>query len=60
MKVANIGEPEGNELNKMTTWFNVGVIVGAPFSNLILTVLRPRIWLPTCLSSWSVIFAELD
>lgn len=47
------GRPEGNELNLFTTYYNIGYILGAPVSNLILTVVRPRIWLPTCLLSWS-------
>ncbi|KAK8187395.1 major facilitator superfamily domain-containing protein [Phyllosticta capitalensis] len=44
---------QGNELNLFTTYYNIGYILGAPVSNLILTVVRPRIWLPTCLLSWS-------
>ncbi|KAK7533544.1 permease of the major facilitator superfamily [Phyllosticta paracitricarpa] len=44
---------DGNELNLFTTYYNIGYIIGAPISNLILTVVRPRIWLPMCLLSWS-------
>lgn len=43
----------GNELSWMNTYFNAGVIIGGPFSNLILTVARPRIWLTFCLFTWS-------
>ncbi|KAL5343570.1 alpha/beta-hydrolase [Aspergillus crustosus] len=43
----------GNELSWMNTYFNAGVIIGGPFSNLILTVVRPRFWLTFCLFTWS-------
>ncbi|OJK01318.1 hypothetical protein ASPACDRAFT_115961 [Aspergillus aculeatus ATCC 16872] len=44
----------GNELSWMNTYFNAGVIIGGPFSNLILTGVRPRFWLPFCLFAWSL------
>ncbi|KAF3034859.1 hypothetical protein E8E12_000459 [Didymella heteroderae] len=44
----------GNELSWMNTYFLIGTIIGGPFANLIITVVRPRIWLPTCLMIWSL------
>ncbi|KAB2575634.1 Pantothenate transporter liz1 [Lasiodiplodia theobromae] len=44
----------GNELNLMTTYYNIGYILGAPASNLLLTITPPRIHLPACLMTWSV------
>ncbi|GAD95623.1 pantothenate transporter, putative [Paecilomyces variotii No. 5] len=43
----------GNELNWFTTYFNIGIIVGGPFSTMALTVVRPRYWLPACTIAWS-------
>lgn len=43
----------------MTTYYNIGYILGAPLSNLALTVLRPRLHLPTCLLIWSVLVLAL-
>ncbi|KAL4800655.1 alpha/beta-hydrolase [Aspergillus venezuelensis] len=48
-----LGFGPGNELSWMNTYFNAGVIIGGPFSNLALTVIRPRIWLTGCLFIWS-------
>ncbi|KAL2830484.1 major facilitator superfamily transporter [Aspergillus cavernicola] len=48
-----LGFGPGNELSWMNTYFNAAVIIGGPFSNLILTVVRPRFWLPFCLFTWS-------
>ncbi|KAJ0426593.1 alpha/beta-hydrolase [Aspergillus carlsbadensis] len=50
---ADLGFGPGNELSWMNTYFNAAVIIGGPFSNLILTVVRPRFWLPFCLFTWS-------
>ncbi|KAF4635591.1 hypothetical protein G7Y89_g2496 [Cudoniella acicularis] len=44
----------GNELSWMNTYFNAGYIIGGPLSNLILTLVAPRIWLPSCMSAWSI------
>ncbi|KKY15714.1 putative major facilitator superfamily transporter [Diplodia seriata] len=44
----------GNELNLMTTYYNIGYILGAPISNLILTITPPRLHLPSCLLTWSL------
>lgn len=46
---------KGNELNWMTTWFNIGVILGAPASTLALTRINPRWWLPSCTTIWSLL-----
>ncbi|KAL3474794.1 permease of the major facilitator superfamily [Aspergillus californicus] len=48
-----LGFGPGNELSWMNTYFNAAVIIGGPFSNLVLTVVRPRFWLPFCLFTWS-------
>lgn len=44
----------GNELSWMNTYFNIGSIIGGPLSNMILTTIRPRYYLPSCLLLWSV------
>lgn len=44
----------GNELSWMNTYFLIGTIIGGPFANLIITIIRPRIWLPSCLIIWSL------
>lgn len=49
-----LGFGPGNELSWMNTFFNIGQLIGAPFANLIITVVRPRYWLPFCLSCWSL------
>ena len=49
-----LGFGPGNELSWMNTFFNIGQLVGAPFANLIITVVRPRYWLPFCLTCWSL------
>lgn len=43
----------------MTTYYNIGYIIGAPLSNLLLTVILPRIHLPACLLTWSVFVLAL-
>ncbi|KAF3021444.1 hypothetical protein E8E14_006850 [Neopestalotiopsis sp. 37M] len=48
-----LGFGPGNELSWMNTYFNIGQIIGAPFANMIITVVRPRFWLPACLMTWS-------
>ncbi|TVY48770.1 Pantothenate transporter [Lachnellula occidentalis] len=45
---------KGNELSWMNTYFNIGQILGGPIANMIITVIRPRYWLPSCLLVWSV------
>lgn len=49
-----LGFGPGNELSWMNTYFTVGTLVGASFANLIITVVPPRIWLPSCLMTWSL------
>ncbi|XWX00314.1 hypothetical protein V2A60_008334 [Cordyceps javanica] len=44
---------KGNELNWFTTYFSVGVIIGAPISTCMLTIIQPRFWLPFCTMGWS-------
>lgn len=48
-----LGFGPGNELSWMNTYFNIGQIIGAPFANMVITVVRPRYWLPACLMGWS-------
>lgn len=38
----------GNELNYMQTAWTVGYVIGEIPSNLLLTRIRPSIWIPTC------------
>ncbi|KAI1341128.1 pantothenate transporter liz1 [Xylariaceae sp. FL0016] len=44
----------GNELNLLTTFWNVGYILGQLPSQLVLTKVRPSVWLPTLEIIWSV------
>ncbi|KAF4964957.1 hypothetical protein FSARC_7184 [Fusarium sarcochroum] len=45
----------GNELNYMTSMYTAGYIIGEIPSNLLLTRIRPSIWIPTCEVIWSVL-----
>ncbi|KUJ13612.1 putative MFS transporter Liz1/Seo1 [Mollisia scopiformis] len=45
----------GNQLNYVTTCYTVGYIVGEIPSNIILTRVRPSIWLPVLEIIWSVL-----
>lgn len=54
-----LGFGPGNELSWMNTYFSIGTILGGLVSNLIITVLRPRIWLSSCLITWSVFVLAL-
>ncbi|KAJ5362363.1 Major facilitator superfamily domain general substrate transporter [Penicillium brevicompactum] len=49
-----LGFGPGNELSWMNTYFSIGAILGGPISNLALTIIRPRYWLPSCLFAWSL------
>lgn len=49
-----LGFGPGNELSWMNTYFTIGTLIGASFANLIITVVPPRIWLPSCLMTWSL------
>ncbi|ATY63245.1 major facilitator superfamily transporter [Cordyceps militaris] len=44
---------KANDLNWFTTYFSVGIIIGAPISTCMLTVVQPRYWLPFCTIAWS-------
>ena len=46
---------DGDQLNWFTTYFNIGIIVGAPFSTTVLTFIKPRWWLPGCTMVWSLL-----
>lgn len=45
----------GNEINYLVTSWVVGYVIGQIPSNLILTRVRPSIWIPTCEVIWSVL-----
>lgn len=45
----------GNDLNYLTTFFNIGYIIGQLPSQLILTRIRPSIWLPSLELIWSFV-----
>jgi hypothetical protein len=45
----------GNDLNYLTTYFNIGYIVGNIPSQIILTKVRPSVWLPTLELLWSAL-----
>ncbi|KAK8065888.1 hypothetical protein PG997_012635 [Apiospora hydei] len=45
----------GNDLNFLTTFWNIGYIIGQLPSQLILTKVRPSIWLPSLELMWSLI-----
>ncbi|KAF9629034.1 permease of the major facilitator superfamily [Lasiodiplodia theobromae] len=49
-----LGFGPGNELSWMNTFFNIGQIVGGPWVNLVISVVRPRYWLTSCLMIWSL------
>ncbi|KAJ5594390.1 uncharacterized protein N7459_000598 [Penicillium hispanicum] len=45
---------KGNDLNLLTTYWNIGYILGQIPSQLVLTKIRPSIWLPALELLWSV------
>ncbi|KAH7027219.1 pantothenate transporter liz1 [Microdochium trichocladiopsis] len=45
----------GNQLNLLTTYWNVGYIIGQLPSQLVLTKIRPSIWLPSLEIIWSIL-----
>ncbi|KAL1636281.1 hypothetical protein SLS56_001261 [Neofusicoccum ribis] len=45
----------GNDLNYLTTYWNIGYILGQLPSQLVMTKVRPSIWLPTLEIIWSVL-----
>jgi MFS transporter, ACS family, pantothenate transporter len=50
----------GNQLNYMQTCWTVGYVIGEIPSNLILTRVRPRYWIPTMEVIWSVLTFSLS
>lgn len=42
----------GNQLNIMTTTWTVGYVIGEIPSNMLLTRIRPSIWIPSCEVLW--------
>ncbi|OAA69282.1 Major facilitator superfamily domain, general substrate transporter [Akanthomyces lecanii RCEF 1005] len=49
----DLGLGKTNALNWFTTYFSIGVIIGAPISTCMLTIVQPRYWLPFCTMGWS-------
>lgn len=45
----------GNDLNLLTTYWNIGYIIGQIPSQLILTKVPPSIWLPSLELAWSFV-----
>lgn len=50
----------GNQLNYMQTLWTVGYVIGQIPSNLILTRVRPSIWIPTLELVWTVLTFSLS
>jgi len=50
----------GNQLNYMQTCWTVGYVIGEIPSNLILTRVRPSIWIPTLEIVWTVLTFSLS
>ncbi|OTA67289.1 MFS general substrate transporter [Hypoxylon sp. EC38] len=45
----------GNQLNYMVACWTVGYVIGEIPSNMLLTKIRPSIWIPACEVLWSVL-----
>ncbi|PSS07163.1 hypothetical protein M430DRAFT_110690 [Amorphotheca resinae ATCC 22711] len=45
----------GDQLNYMTTAWTVGYVIGEIPSNILLTRIRPSIWIPACELIWTVL-----
>ncbi|KAI1068225.1 hypothetical protein LB507_004210 [Fusarium sp. FIESC RH6] len=45
----------GNELNYMQTCWTIGYVIGEIPSNMLLTRIRPSIWIPACEVTWSIL-----
>lgn len=45
----------GNQYNYATTLWTVGYILGEIPSNILLTKIRPSIWIPSCQIVWTVL-----
>lgn len=50
---------KGNDLNYLTTYWNIGYILGQIPSQLVLTKIRPSIWLPALEFLWSCLVMAL-
>ncbi|OJJ42243.1 hypothetical protein ASPZODRAFT_105507 [Penicilliopsis zonata CBS 506.65] len=50
---------KGNDLNLLTTYWNIGYIVGQIPSQLLTTRIRPSVWLPALELLWSVFVISL-
>ena len=50
---------KGNDLNYLTTYWNIGYILGQIPSQLVLTKIRPSIWLPALELLWSCLVMAL-
>ncbi|OAQ59319.1 MFS transporter Liz1/Seo1 [Pochonia chlamydosporia 170] len=46
---------QGNQLNYLITSWTVGYVIGQIPSNMVITRVRPSIWIPTCEVIWSVL-----
>ncbi|KAL2166465.1 hypothetical protein VTG60DRAFT_2749 [Thermothelomyces hinnuleus] len=44
-----------NQLNYLVTCWTVGYVIGQVPSNLIITRVRPSVWMPSCEAAWSVL-----
>lgn len=45
----------GNQLNYMQTCWTVGYVLGEIPSNMLLTRVRPSIWIPACEVVWAIL-----
>ncbi|KAL7929315.1 major facilitator superfamily domain-containing protein [Trichoderma chlorosporum] len=45
----------GNQLNYMQTCWTVGYVIGQIPSNILLTRIRPSVWIPSCEVTWAVL-----
>lgn len=50
----------GNQLNYMQTCWTVGYVIGEVPSNIILTRVRPRYWIPTMEVIWAILTFSLS
>ncbi|KAK6905288.1 hypothetical protein I203_106110 [Kwoniella mangroviensis CBS 8507] len=49
----------GNEYNYFTTWFNVGYAIFLIPSQIVITHVRPSLWLPTLEAFWGVLTVSM-
>lgn len=50
---------KGNDLNYLTTYWNIGYLIGQLPSQLVLTKIRPSIWLPALELLWRIFVMAL-